>query len=309
MKPILTFDYELFFGPEAGDLQNTVLGPTEQLLKLLNEYKSTSVFFVDASWLHWLSIHDNRSLKKIQCQLAEITKYGHTIELHVHPHWQDAKLISGRIEFTTYENFRCCDLPENSSYLTDCTNILLETLSFTTQNTLTCFRAGGYCAYPHGILFQTLYNLGIKRDSSFAPGAWNDQYPLKFDYRELQEFKPFDIELGDGVAIREVPIFTYRLSTVQRLYQKALRVASEKHISKIPGRGLVFNNSFTKKLRATTKIATPDNTKYNELPNFEILDFSPVLVGHPKNCNETTLKTLRQILTQYHGISNERFYE
>ena len=81
---IITFDYELFFGDEAGTVQNTLIKPTNSILAALG--KSPAVFFVDYLMLKYM-IAENDITKAeaalIIEQLKEIVKRGHRIDSHV----------------------------------------------------------------------------------------------------------------------------------------------------------------------------------------------------------------------------------
>lgn len=48
---IITFDYEVFLGRNTGSVFNSVIRPTEEILKVLNRNKAKAIFFVDTTWL------------------------------------------------------------------------------------------------------------------------------------------------------------------------------------------------------------------------------------------------------------------
>ena len=53
-RAIITFDYEVFLGRETGTVENCVLKPTEEILKILRANNAKAVFFVDTTWLIFL---------------------------------------------------------------------------------------------------------------------------------------------------------------------------------------------------------------------------------------------------------------
>jgi len=48
---LFTFDYELFLGERSGDVIESVITPTQDVLNILDEYKIKAIFFVDTTWL------------------------------------------------------------------------------------------------------------------------------------------------------------------------------------------------------------------------------------------------------------------
>ena len=48
---LFTFDYELFLGKRSGNVLDSVITPTQEVLNILNEYSIRAIFFVDTTWL------------------------------------------------------------------------------------------------------------------------------------------------------------------------------------------------------------------------------------------------------------------
>ena len=46
---LFTFDYELFLGERSGNVLDSVINPTQDILNLLEEYNIKAIFFVDTS--------------------------------------------------------------------------------------------------------------------------------------------------------------------------------------------------------------------------------------------------------------------
>ena len=51
MNVYFTFDYELFFGSNSGTVQNCILKPTYELIKIAEKHNVKFVFFVDSGFL------------------------------------------------------------------------------------------------------------------------------------------------------------------------------------------------------------------------------------------------------------------
>ena len=92
---ILSYDYELFFGDRSGTVQKSLIEPTNQLLDAMDSVGFKGNFFIDWQMIKYLSMEDDNRCKQdydaIVNQLKDIVHRGHRIELHIHPHWVDAK--------------------------------------------------------------------------------------------------------------------------------------------------------------------------------------------------------------------------
>jgi len=169
MDVLLTLDYEMCNGLDSGTVQNCLITPTEELLKVLDKYNFKATFFVDTCFLIRLKqLKDSYpELEKdwdlITNQISRLAKEGHDIELHLHPNWYNATYIEGKWH-SIMDDYKLSDMsPEVvDSMFSEGIN-LLESL---TRQKVVAFRAGAYC-------LQTLKNYpdifrkhGIKIDSS-----------------------------------------------------------------------------------------------------------------------------------------------
>lgn len=94
---IISFDYELFFGIKAGSVYNTLILPTNKMMDSLESIGAKGTYFVDYLMIKKLRDIDEEKARKdlllIEKQLVDIVKRGHRVELHIHPHWLDAKYL------------------------------------------------------------------------------------------------------------------------------------------------------------------------------------------------------------------------
>lgn len=183
---IITFDYELFFGDEAGTVQNTLIKPTNSILAALG--KSPAVFFVDYLMLKYM-IAENDITKAeaalIIEQLKEIVKRGHRIELHLHPHWVDAKYIDGKWDFSDFSHY-CL----NSFQQEEITRMFVEGATFLesiarevdSNYKINAFRAGGWCILPFSLLKEGFEKAGVLYDSSIIGGNKVYENGLELDF-------------------------------------------------------------------------------------------------------------------------------
>ena len=96
MNITLTLDYELYFGKETGTVYKSIIKPTEKLLSVLDRYNIKAVFFVDVGFIKRLDFFstDHPELRKdyelITSQLNQLSRQGHDLQLHIHPHWENS---------------------------------------------------------------------------------------------------------------------------------------------------------------------------------------------------------------------------
>ena len=172
-KAILSFDYELFFGVECGTVDECLVSQTRKILDALRAVGGCAVFFVDYLMLKRMREECEETFteaKKIEEQLKEIVRSGSRIELHLHPHWVDAKYKgNGKWDFSDYRHYCLQSLPKDkvvemfkkgAEYL----NCIAQQVD---QNYHVCaFRAGGWAVMPFGHLEDGFIAAGIRVDSS-----------------------------------------------------------------------------------------------------------------------------------------------
>ena len=98
VKIFLTFDYELFFGDNAGSATKCMLEPTADLLEIAKEKNIHYTFFIDVGYLiqaeKYPEISEEFSL--VKQQIAEMLALRHDVQLHIHPHWEKAVFENGQ---------------------------------------------------------------------------------------------------------------------------------------------------------------------------------------------------------------------
>ena len=109
-KIILSFDYELFFGYKSGTVRKSLIEPTNLLLDGMDKYGFKGNFFVDWQMLKYLKLQSTErtisDYNLIVSQLKDIVRRGHRIELHIHPHWVNAKYNNdGTWDFSDYSHY------------------------------------------------------------------------------------------------------------------------------------------------------------------------------------------------------------
>jgi len=234
---ILSYDYELFFGERSGTVRNSLIEPTKALLDAMEKVGFRGTFFIDVLMIKYLSQNlDDRSkldLDMIEGQLRDIVRRGHRIELHLHPHWVDAKYNGdGTWNFDDFHNYCLSSFQEESivSMFTEGVNYLNRIGSEVYPNyNVVAFRAGGWAIQPFKKLKKAFTSAGIKIDSSCARGIYVQNDNSYYDFRNLPEkgFYRFEDDVCQedykGSFI-EVPITTYHRPITCSIVHKASQI-------------------------------------------------------------------------------------
>jgi hypothetical protein len=178
-KVILSYDYELFFGDKSGTVLKSLIAPTSQLLDAMDAVGFKGNFFVDWQMLKYLKEENTeRTLADynlITDQLKDIIRRGHRIELHIHPHWVDAKYNGdGTWDFTEFRHYSLNSFTETVvvSMFEEGANLLTDIAREVEPGYKLCaFRAGGWAVQPFSAVKKGLQKVGITIDSSIMPGV------------------------------------------------------------------------------------------------------------------------------------------
>ena len=175
---ILTYDYELFFGDHSGTVSKTLIEPTNLLLEQFEKSNLKATFFVDYLMIKYLGLNtDERSrsdLHLIQEQLKDIIRRGHRIELHIHPHWVDAKYNGdGTWNYCNFSHYSLNSFTEEEiikMFVEGCEILHLLARSVEPDYKIVAFRAGGWAVQPFSLLKKAFLSADIRIDSSVSYG-------------------------------------------------------------------------------------------------------------------------------------------
>jgi hypothetical protein len=313
MRISLTYDYELFFGKKSGTPMNALLRPTAELLKAFRRLGLKGTFFVDVTY--YLRLLENPSTQSdanlIKHQLQELVEQGSRIELHLHPHWLDAKYLGGgEWSFPTYEHYRLQSLLKSkiTELFVEGTRALEEIAREVKPSyKVVAFRAGGWCAQPFDLLMEGIVKAGIMIDSSVAHGfAELSSSAHYFDFRNAPQKSiyrfnddPTIEDIGGGLI--EVPITTYSIGFLEKLRYKLLgQLIAKSHKMPLYGDGngmLMSNPRLSEKFKTTKRMASFDFTIPEEVvykltnAQCELVNF----IAHPKALSNMSIDTLEKI--------------
>ena len=310
MKILFTLDYEVYFGKNSGSVDDCIINPSKILSDIAQNYRAKLIFFVDAGYLLKLKEygkkykHFQKDYNKIIHQLKEFVKLGHSIQLHIHSHWE-----------TSYYNGEEWSLDYSHYKLQSFSEIEISEIVLKYKNELEdicemevyAFRAGGWCIQPFKKIKNALYKNNIKIDSSVIP----NNYSNSFDFRNSppKTFWNFNLEPtseeADGFFL-EVPISSIKVPNL--FYWKLLLTKTFKtNDSKTLGDGIPLNpdnKSIAKWLlfgnHSTVSIdGLKSNLLLKALNNY-VNEFSDAayftIIGHPKSQSKYSIKKFEEFL-------------
>jgi hypothetical protein len=332
---VLTIDYELFLGVKTGTVKDCMIEPTEKLSSILEKNESSMTVFWDI--LHYYRLleleksfselhHDRRLIEE---QILDLASRGHDIQLHLHPHWLDAKYENNKWVFN-YARFKLHNLsdennPEDINTVIGCVSItkkLMEKLirKVNPDYKVTGFRAGGYLIEPFELLRSAFVNNNIRVDSSICPGLHNDNKISPYDFRTYPDDSKYVFDStpkfkSENGTFIEVPVATIKLSGFRNFYYKVLRkvkypsLETERKGGGVAGVITARRDSKTKNILASLfksqfyQFTTDSNFRekfdfmFNKLPD------NSTMILHPKLLNTHTIN----LLDEYVSSNNVRF--
>lgn len=220
MKIFLTFDYELFFGEKSGSLEKSIIEPTNELINILDRYGAKATFFVDSGYLIKLKEYSQKNknlrfdLQVVSEQIRMLSESGHSVQLHIHPHWEDAKYEGGKWVFDTSRFSLNSFSKEEVSAIVGRYKKAIEDITLTT---VFAFRAGGWCIQPFSHVANALKENGIWLDSTVFSGGFYNSGTHCFDFRktpgkDVWSFQEDILKEEPTGDFTELPISSYRIS-------------------------------------------------------------------------------------------------
>ena len=257
-----------------------------------------------------------------------MARRGHDIQLHLHPHWLDAKYENGNWNFI-YERFKLHNLSnenrkEEINTITGCVSItkkIMEDLirKVKPEYKVTTFRAGGYLIEPFKEIKDEFQKNEIKIDSSICRNLSNNNGFFSFDFRSYPdrlnynfEFTPKDVVVSGSFI--EIPITTIKIPSLINIYFTFKRIIKYPDLEserKGSGTGDYFKSgrflSFKKLLSLTypkiKQLTTDGSFKERFAYSFKKVPDYATMILHPKLLNSHTLK----VLDDYVSTNKARF--
>ncbi|AYO17484.1 hypothetical protein D0812_24275 [Vibrio owensii] len=312
-----TLDYELFFGSNSGTVTNSIIEPTNKLLEILDSRNIKCTFYVDIGYIcraQELCV-DGRNVEALISHLKMLNSEGHDLQLHIHPHWEDAVFEADKWVFDL-SRYRLSDFSSVEAH-----NVIYKYYQEFEKIGLPKpigFRAGGWCIQPFHLLLEPFKALGINVDSTVYAKGYNSSSIKGFDFRNAPHGNSWRFsndpcnEVVDGdfyelpiSSLKVNPLFFWRF-TLCRL----LGIFTSNSLHKPFGDGVSVHNKKADILRmllsSTTTVASFDGYKSSLLNDYysnnirEYGDDSDlVLIGHPKSLSNFSLINIENFLNTH----------
>lgn len=318
---ILTFDYELFFGDRSGSVERSLLVPTQKILDTLEQVGGKAVFFVDYLMLkrmHSECVETQRDAFLIEEQLREIVRQGSRIELHLHPHWLNAKYLgNGNWDFSDFSHYTLDSLAEDvvtdlfiegTSYLNEIARSIIR------EYRVSVFRAGGWAILPFSKLKEGFAKAGLYIDSSVCRGRFINGYTYSVDFRDspradIYRFSSNILKAEPDGIFTEVQIATFRFNpftyVLNSMYRKINRrklvcqTDGTHSLSKYENAYLANKSHPSGKIPLWKRFWMESGFAINETSKWAFLFYVIfsrravcVVMGHPKDFNDLTTENI-----------------
>ena len=312
MNIYLTFDYELFFGENPGSVQKCMIEPTNQLFDIAKEMDVHYTFFVDVGYLIQAEKYPQlrEEVDSVKSQVKEMIVLGHDVQLHIHPHWENATW-EGQWSMNIDDSYKLSDFTNE-----EIVSIVKRYKSYLDQligRKTFAFRAGGWCVQPFSLLKDLFSELGITIDSTVFPGAYLQTKDYNVDFRAAP--KKSSYRFNDDVCVEvengyftEFPISSYRYSPsfywwlygLGRILPKYHKMIGDGQFISQGGRKWQSLTSFTTYHVSTDGYyAKKLNAALSKAINLDCKEM--VSIGHPKSCTIYSLNKLKKFIITNHN--------
>lgn len=310
---VLTFDYELFLGRNSGSIENCLIAPTREILKLIRQHAATALFFVDATYLRKIEASDKQSYARVAGQIEEMIGSGCEVGFHLHPHWLDAVSVGGdswSLENISRYRLHALGAAELRQVFSESLASLARAVGRADSSCrINTFRAGGWCLQPFSNLRTSFEEFGIEYDFSVTSGLYKNSLPGHFyDYRvapkDRAAWRFTDdpcVPLGDGKFV-EVPVTAFK-ATLASLVANNLRIRGQQIFG--DGQGLGVGGGRLRELVGKALAAEKIRQLTLDMCSHELLKKSlsstrdraiRVFASHPKIFSHTSLSNLSWLL-------------
>lgn len=228
MNVLLTLDYELYNGLIGGTVANCLIKPMEELEKIIDKHDFKITIFADACFLLTLKrLKANQAELEedwiaISTQLKRFADKGHSVQLHLHPQWINAKFENG-VWYSELNSYKLADLNERDAhklFVEGC-----QLIKDITGHAPKAFRAGDYCAQTFGALAKAFSTVGIVIDSSVLRHKrainkyeWFDYTKIPSSY--IYKFTNCVTEMVPNGKYTEISIPTYKHNILELFFRR-----------------------------------------------------------------------------------------
>lgn len=329
---LLTFDYELFLGKNSGSVDNCLIKPTNDVLKVLNKHQAKGVFFVDTTYIFRLqsvknSINAANDYDNIYNQLVRIVKDGHYLYHHLHPHWLDASYNNktNKWNLSNDSRFSFADISVDErdqifKFSTDFLKGIYKNAAIDIEPN--GYRAGGLYIEPFQNFLPFFKKYNIVYEFSVVPGLKKTSLKLNYDFSKAPSI-PYrfnnDICVVDEFgSFTQFPVTRIDLNGLPKILNGLFYRYYKYSGIKIYGDGIAVSHSSgtsdavkkqAKKLNLSMSLSVESmnpviiNLCLNHLKNYDYIHF----LSHPKLLTPKSIKMLDIFLAKAIKENNLEF--
>ncbi|HET8963736.1 MAG TPA: hypothetical protein VFM99_07560 [Chitinophagales bacterium] len=323
MNIYITLDYEIYFGENHGTVDKCIIQPTSELIRIAEKHQVHFCFFVDCGFI--LKLKEFKAqypelesdYDAITEQIQYLSRTGHDIQLHIHPHWEDS-YFDGKKWIIDISRYKLADFQESA--IDDIVHRYKKVLTDLTGKKVFAYRAGGWCLQPFSKLMDAFKENGISIDSSvFRDGFYfSDHYD--YDFRNApdkdlyrfendpvkEETNGFFTELPIS-AIKNSPLFFWTLFLLGRLNPYLHKPLGDGRAIPAPGQRKKLLTQFTQNTVSidgfNARLLTRALKKLSRERRVHM-----VVIGHPKALSRYSIRTLEQFIGANKSIHNFTTY-
>lgn len=310
---LLTLDYELYFGHTPGTAEKCILYPTELLMGITERTGARMTYFIDAGYLVALSNFKENHLEleedyqRVCDQIKALVKQGNDCQLHIHPHWEDARYENGW-QFNV-DRYKLADFTKNE--VMDIFDRYAEALVKVSEQKIHSYRAGGWCLQPFEKVKDAFVKHAIQIDSTVFPGGYNNAEMYAYDFRNVATNASYRfeddlcIEKTDGQFL-EIPIGaeTYSPFFFWQLYGWG-RLLPGRHKPIGDGYPIATAGERTNRLTRKSRLPVSLDGYFAKQLNKAVRTNRAndlVVIGHPKACTVYSLEQLEKFIVKQKGV-------
>jgi len=337
IKILLAFDHELSLGGSSSYL-NDLFNPTDQLIELATKHGVPITLFTDILCAYRFKEWDKKGFFKTYCeQLTKTLKYGHDVQLHLHPHWLTSEFKNG--SFIPSEDFSLSNFAEgkyhNGTYwnipgIINLAEEFLTDLCSGSKQDYKCiaFRAGGFNLYPATeMIISALYEKGIRIDSSIAKNYNFSSNISEVDFHNMPSSANWYISKnivnkeGSIDGLLEIPIAASPRTPINNLSFLVKRVLLRNRMYKANGWAIHEKNTslikrFKRLFPSSSWLLSFDLYTHSVNDLIRILDYhirihpeDEVIIcstcSHPKNMGKYSHYLMREFINRVSKYKNE----
>jgi hypothetical protein len=223
IRVLLAFDHEVPLGSISTSYKEAIFDPTDNILALAAETGIKINLFTDILCNNFFKKHGEFDFCGLyESQLQKTLRYGHDVQLHIHPHWINSGFQNKIFEpSSSYKlsDFKDGAYPDNIYGIIEQGILNIDKICRPVKNDYQCiaYRAGGYNLEPETeLILSALFQLGIRIDSSIAKGLYFKTDYSHVDYKKMPEDCNWYISPKGNIrhagkdGIFEIPIATIK---------------------------------------------------------------------------------------------------